>query len=157
MKKTKAGSPERAALSAAVLEGMSNGLSAYKACQAVKISHCTFLDWVASDAELCNKYTRARENLIERMANELLEISDADPEVTGDGKKDWAAIQKHKLQVDTRKWLLSKLAPRKYGDRIEVAGDKDAPLKVEHAIDVSKLSTDALAQIVAARKATDVD
>lgn len=136
MKRTKAGSSDKEALSAAVLEGMSNGLSAYKACQAVKLSHSTFLRWVASDEELRDKYAQARENLIERMANELLEISDADPEITGDGKKDWAAIQKHKLQVDTRKWLLSKLAPRKYGDRIEVAGDADSPLvhRIERVI-----------------------
>jgi hypothetical protein len=150
-------SRDRADKSDKVLEGMHGGLSCFKACQIAGVPHSTFIGWLNVDTELADRYTRARENLIERMANELLEISDADPEITGDGKKDWAAIQKHKLQVDTRKWLLSKLAPKKYGDRIEVAGDKDAPLKVEHAIDVSKLSTDALAQIVAARKSNDAE
>ena len=144
-------------MSALVLDGMYSGLSAFKACQVAGVNQSTFNLWLNDDAELAAKYAQARENLIERMANELLEISDADPDVSGDGKKDWAAIQKHKLQVDTRKWLLSKLAPRKYGDRIELAGDKDAPLKIDHAIDVSKLSTDALAQIVAARKSNDAE
>jgi len=37
-------------------------------------------------------------------------------------------VQKHKLQVDTRKWLLSKLAPKKYGDKLEVSGDAANPL-----------------------------
>lgn len=157
MKRTKPGSPERATMSALVLDGMYSGLSAFKACQAAGVNQSTFNLWLNDDAELAAKYAQARENLIERMASDILDISDADVDVLHDGKKDWAAIQKHKLQVDTRKWLLSKLAPKKYGDRIEVAGDKDAPLKVEHAIDVSKLSTDALAQIVAARKSNDAE
>jgi hypothetical protein len=136
MKKTKAGSNERAALSAAVLEGMHSGLSAFKACQAAGLNQSTFNLWLNDDAELAAKYAQARENLIERMASDILDISDADVDVLHDGKKDWAAIQKHKLQVDTRKWLLSKLAPRKYGDRIEVAGDADSPLmhRIERVI-----------------------
>ena len=48
-----------------------------------------------------------------------------------DGKKDWAAVQKHKLQVDTRKWLLSKLAPKKFGDKLELTGDPDRPLAIQ--------------------------
>ena len=35
------------------------------------------------------------------------------------------------LQIDTRKWLLSKLAPKKYGDKIELSGDKDNPLMIQ--------------------------
>jgi hypothetical protein len=62
------------------------------------------------------------------MVDELLEIADSEVPETGDGKKDWQAIQKHKLQVDTRKWLLSKLAPKKYGDKLEVSGDPANPL-----------------------------
>jgi hypothetical protein len=62
------------------------------------------------------------------MAQEVLELSDSDVGLLPDGKKDWAAVQKHKLQVDTRKWLLSKLAPKKYGDKIEVSGDPANPL-----------------------------
>jgi hypothetical protein len=37
-------------------------------------------------------------------------------------------VQKQRLQVDTRKWLLSKLAPKKFGDKIEVSGDPANPL-----------------------------
>jgi hypothetical protein len=62
------------------------------------------------------------------MASEVMELADSEVPETGDGKKDWQAIQKHKLQVDTRKWLLSKLAPKKYGDKLEVSGDAANPL-----------------------------
>jgi hypothetical protein len=36
-------------------------------------------------------------------------------------------VRQRRLQVDTRKWILSKM-PRKFGDRIEIGGDPDAPL-----------------------------
>jgi hypothetical protein len=83
---------------------------------------------VDADAKLAEDYAHAREDLIERMAQEVMELSDQEVPETGDGKKDWQAIQKHKLQVDTRKWLLSKLAPKKYGDKLEVSGDPANPL-----------------------------
>lgn len=110
---------------------MRNGMSAFKACQAAGVNQSTFNLWLNDDAELAAEYARAREDLIERMANEVLELSDQDVGIQPDGKKDWAAIQKHKLQVDTRKWLLSKLAPKKYGEKLEVSGDPERPLAIE--------------------------
>lgn len=127
-KPTKPGSEERAKVSALVLEGMRNGLSAFKACQAAGVPQSTFNRWVDDDATLAENYAHAREDLIERMASEVMELADSEVPETGDGKKDWQAIQKHKLQVDTRKWLLSKLAPKKYGDKLEVSGDPANPL-----------------------------
>ncbi len=114
-----------------VLAGMRDGLTCYKACEKMGITQSAFLRWVDIDPALRELYTRAREDLVERIANEILEISDKDVEISGDGKKDWAAIQKHKLQVDTRKWLLSKLAPKRYGEKLEISGDENSPLKIE--------------------------
>ena len=128
--KTKTAKPERdkAAICQAVLQGMRDGLSAFNACQAAGVPQSTFNRWVDADAKLAEDYAHAREDLIERMANEVMELADSEVPETGDGKKDWQAIQKHKLQVDTRKWLLSKLAPKKYGDKLEVSGDAANPL-----------------------------
>lgn len=156
--KTKAAKPERdkAAICQTVLQGMRDGLSAFKACQAAGVPQSTFNRWVDADAKLAEDYAHAREDLIERMANEVLELADSEVPETGDGKRDWQAIQQRKLQVDSRKWLLSKLAPKKYGDRLELAGDKENPLQVQ-TIDASKLSTDVLAQIIAAKDANAPD
>lgn len=123
--------PKKSEISAKVLEGMRSGLSAFKACQAAGVHQSTFNGWLNDDAALAAEYAHAREDLIERIAQEVIDLSDADVGETPDGKKDWAAIQKHKLQVDTRKWLLSKLAPKKYGDRIELTGDPDRPLAIQ--------------------------
>jgi hypothetical protein len=149
--------PERdkEAICQAVLQGMRDGLSAFKACQAAGVPQSTFNLWVDSDAKLAESYAHAREDLIERIASEVMELSDSEVPETGDGKRDWQAIQQRKLQVDSRKWLLSKLAPKKYGDRLELAGDKENPLEVKQTIDASKLSTDVLAQIMAAKDSND--
>jgi len=75
------------------------------------------------------RYARAREQGYERMAEEILEISD-DIYTGPDGRGDNALVQQARLRVDSRKWLLSKMLPRKYGDRLtaEIAGDPNAPL-----------------------------
>lgn len=125
---TKPGSPDRRKIADLVLAGMCSGMSAFKACQVAGVNQSTFNLWLNEDAKLAAEYARAREDLIERMANEVLELSDVDVGLQPDGKKDWAAVQKHKLQVDTRKWLLSKLSPKKYGEKLEVSGDPANPL-----------------------------
>jgi hypothetical protein len=134
-----------------VLDGMAIvGLSCFKACQAAGVPNSTFMRWVDSDDKLAEKYAHARQELIERMADEVLELADSEVPAAGDGKKDWQAIQKHKLQVDTRKWLLSKLAPKKYGDKIEVSGDNENPLvqRIEH-VNLKCLNDAELAQMQA--------
>ena len=103
--------------------------SANEACRSLGIPPSTFSDWCAADAGLAERYARAREDLIERMASEVIELSDKDVDVI-EGKKDWAAVQKHRLQVETRKWLLSKLAPKRYGEKLELSGDAANPIAI---------------------------
>lgn len=138
-KPTKPGSPERAEMAQKVIDAMTSGMSCFKACQKAGIPMPTFMLWVSQDSALADNYAQARENFIERIANEVMELSDADVGEQPDGRKDWAAVQKHKLQVDTRKWLLSKLAPKKYGEKLEISGDEKSPLvhRIERVV-VSK-------------------
>jgi len=37
-------------------------------------------------------------------------------------------IQRARLRVDTRKWILSKMLPKVYGDKFQVGGDGGEPL-----------------------------
>ena len=37
------------------------------------------------------------------------------------------AVQRSKLRVDARKWMASKMAPKKYGDKLAVGGADDLP------------------------------
>jgi hypothetical protein len=107
----------------AVLGYIRDGMSLRAAAKAASVPASTFLDWCAADKDLAERYARARDSMIDAMADDLLTIADKPAQ-------DAVEAQKHRLQVDTRKWLLSKLAPKRYGDRLEVAGDKEAPLQV---------------------------
>ena len=82
---------------------------------------CAFLD---SNEEFREKYVRAKEAQADFLAEEILEIADDgrnDKFVDENGKTkiDYDNIQRSRLRVDTRKWIASKLKPKKYSERIQ--------------------------------------
>ncbi len=89
----------------------------------------TIYRWRDKNSAFDKQYTRAREMLYEGWADEIIEIADDSTTdlVTKTGRNgatyeavDQEHIQRSRLKVDTRKWLLSKLLPKQYGDRVEV-------------------------------------
>jgi hypothetical protein len=75
--------------------------------------------------EFSQRYARAKEDQLQILEDEILEIADR-PQVgeivtiKADGsteRKVSDMIEHRKLQIDARKWLMSKLKPKKYGDR----------------------------------------
>ncbi len=59
--------------------------------------------------------------------DEALEIADdasGDWTADKDGKKtlDHEHVQRSRLRVDTRKWAAGKLAPKRYGDKLNLGG-----------------------------------
>ena len=113
-------------LAESVLALMRQGLSLRKACDQIGVTKTTFLRWVESVEGLSDQYTRAREQMLDVQAEELEDIGDqaANAETA-------VQVAGLRLKADNRKWLLSKLAPKRYGDKIEIAGDPDAPVKIE--------------------------
>lgn len=114
-----------------VLTQMREGKSLRQASQMAGVARQTFLDWVDKDQELSGQYAHARAAMIDKIADDIMTIADEDLIPTGEGKVDSAMVQKQRLRVDTRKWLLSKLAPKKYGDKLELTGDETAPLSIQ--------------------------
>lgn len=86
----------------------------------------TVIRWLADDerAEFCAQYARAREDRADLLAEEILQIADDgrnDTQVDEDGNVfvDHDVIARSRLRVDARKWLASKMAPKKYGDKLQ--------------------------------------
>jgi hypothetical protein len=50
-----------------------------------------------------------------------MELADAPVAKLDNGATDPGLVRQRQLQVDTRKWFLSKLAPKVYGDRLDVS------------------------------------
>ena len=74
--------------------------------------------------EFWEQYAQARESQAEHLFNELLEIADeSDTVIEGDDKSDGARVQAKKLRVDTRKWVLAKMLPKKYGEKLDLTTD----------------------------------
>lgn len=95
-----------------------------------------FYDMLKEDKQKEERYARACEDRAELMADEILSISDnvgRDLIKLPDGREvvDNAVIQRDRLRVDSRKWLLSKLQPKKYGDKIDVAHSGGVTLKFD--------------------------
>lgn len=110
---------DNAQLAQDIIAHMLGGKSCRASCKDVGVPLASFMRWVSNDESLADQYARAREMLIEHMAEDLLQISDEAVATTAAGSTDSGAVAKQRLQVDTRKWLLSKLAPKKYGDKVE--------------------------------------
>lgn len=94
-----------------------------RACKAAGCSKTSFWRWKDETPERKERYARAREAQIECWADETLEIADdntRDVYETEDGLKivNTDVIARARLRVDTRKWLLSKLARNTYGENI---------------------------------------
>lgn len=120
---------------AMILASMEEGLSLRQSCKEVGISVSVFLRWVDSDIELQEQYARARARLLDVQAEELEDIGDQ--AVMAENAVQVAGLR---LKADNRKWLLSKLAPKKYGDKIAVGGADDlAPVQVVTRIELVSL------------------
>ena len=110
-----------------VCELIAAGCSLRQVARVIGLTEAAIRKWVQDDKEFGGHYEKAMVDRWEKMADELVELADAD--CTGpDGRPDNALVQQRRLQVDTRKWILSKMLPRKYGDKIEISSDPDAPV-----------------------------
>jgi len=101
----------------------------------------TVLKWLASLPEFVTQYAHAREAQADAYADEIAEIAD-------DGKRDYTVdadgvafvdhdhIARARLRVDARKWIASKLKPKKYGDKLtaELSGPNGGPIETKSSV-----------------------
>lgn len=73
----------------------------------------TIFNWFRTQPEFLQQYTRAKEESADAMAEDVLYISDA-------VKVSTEAVAKAKLRIETRKWLMAKMKPKKFGEKIDV-------------------------------------
>ena len=100
----------------------------------------TVLRWLSQDTVFRDQYARAREDQADALFEEVLEISD-------DGTNDWMgkksndgdvigwqengeALRRSALRISARQWIAAKLRPKKYGDKVALAGHDGGALTV---------------------------
>ena len=104
----------------------------------------TVYEWLLAKPDFAEQYARARDEQADTLADEIVAIADETPETEPVYDKNGelvemrlhsAYIQWQKNRVDARKWVASKLKPKKYGERTTITGDKENPLHIENNID----------------------
>lgn len=105
--------------------------------------------WLREDEKFSEQYARAKQESTDALAEEILDISDESSndwmEIhhgNDDENVSWKvnneAVQRSKLRVDTRKWLMSKMKPKKYGDKIDVtSGGEKLPTPIYNGDSIS--------------------
>jgi hypothetical protein len=74
-----------------------------------------------NNPEFRTMYEKAVESRADRLAEEIIELADQEIPDGLEGPMASAWVQQKRMQVDARKWVASKLKPKTYGDRIDVA------------------------------------
>lgn len=105
----------------------------------------TLFKWLREHKEFSEQYARAKQESADAMAEEIMDIAD-------DGRNDWVEkerkdgttfvaldsehVQRSRLRIDTRKWLMAKMKPKKYGEKVDVTsdGEKVAIVGLEYVI-----------------------
>ena len=137
----KAGRPSSysEATATAICERLAVGQSLREICRDRDMPNkSTVFRWLAGNKEFREQYAAAHVVQADALAEEILEIAD---NATNDWMErqsgeetivvaDHDHISRSRLRVDARKWLMSKLAPKKYGDRVELehSGKDGTPL-----------------------------
>jgi hypothetical protein len=93
-----------------ICDAISNGAALYKVCKVPGYPSLeTAYNWLRESPDFAEKYALARELQQDRAADEIVEVARSEPDP-----------QRARVLVDAIKWRASKLAPKKYGDRVDM-------------------------------------
>lgn len=113
-----------------ICDRLATGESLFSICKDQRMpSEAGVRKWVETRPAFGAMYARAREFGCDSIAEQVIAISDQ-VFVGPDGFVDNGAVQAARLQVDSRRWLLSKLVPKRYGDKVtqEITGEDGGAL-----------------------------
>ena len=116
-----------------ICDKLTEGMSVRKMCKMDGFPNpSTIYVWIDRFPEFAERYARAREAATEDMLEDILEIAD-------DAELD---VQEKRVRIDTRKWAMGKLKPKKYGEKTthEVGNKEGETLKVDNSVDTVALT-----------------
>jgi hypothetical protein len=113
-----------------ICKSIACGHALYRRCEQNEHwpSERTIYRWLEENIEFRQMYMRARERCADRRAEEMVVIADTEPDA-----------QRARVMIEARKWHASKLAPKKYGDKVtNVHEGGDKPVQVEEVTDLDR-------------------
>lgn len=128
-----------------ICERLADGESLRQICLDEDLpSRATIFRWLASHSVFSDQYARARELQAETLFDEMIHIADTPvigqksvSKATGLEITEADMIEHRRLQIDARKWVLGKLKPKKYGEKItqEHTGPNGGPIQLQAMTD----------------------
>lgn len=110
-----------------ICEQLALGNSMRTVCAADEMpAMSTVFKWLRENESFSEQYARAKQESSDYMAEELADISDKaleDAYAGGENKAVNAIVNAHRMRIDTRKWLMSKMKPKKYGEKLDLTTD----------------------------------
>ena len=102
-------------------------------------STSTFYQWLDNDEVKAKQYARATEVRADIIFDDILAIADENTNDTSINENGIEVvnndvIQRSRLRIDARKWVLSKLNPKKFGDKTIHSGDAENPIQTTFSI-----------------------
>lgn len=142
-----------------ICEQLSLGKSLIKICKKAGFPNkSTVYRWLSVNREFCDQYARARDLQADHLVEEIIDIADkariGTKTITKTGEHPSTetitadVVERSKLQIEARKWYAGKLAPKKYGDKVQLTGANGGPIQTQRVpADLSALSDDELEQL----------
>lgn len=135
-------------VAAKICERITDGESLRAICDDDSMpARATVFKWLARHPEFVDQYAIARGEQAETLFDEILDIAD-------DGRNDWMerkdkdganigwrengeALRRSQLRVEARKWMVGKLAPKKYGEKssVELTGKDGGAIETKDTSD----------------------
>jgi transposase-like protein len=115
-----------------VCRRLAEGNSLREVCRDHGIAESSVRQWVRDNRDdFAMRYQTARVLQVEAWSDLIIEI----------GNRDDLDPQEKRVRIDSLKWLMSRIVPKKWGDRLLVAGDPESPLQVMHSqVSLSELT-----------------
>jgi hypothetical protein len=126
-------SPE---IAAEICVRIADGRSLRSVCKDADMpDKATVCRWLALHEDFQTRYVHAHDCQLDCIADDIMEIADDSSKdyklIERGGQTFWIVdlevIQRARLRTDARKWMLAKMAPKKYGNRIQIehSGPRD--------------------------------
>ena len=97
-----------------------SGKSLRFALSQIPLSSSTFFIWIEEDPEKSKQYVYVTDIRTELKFESIEQDYSEEPQRDAEtGRIDSAWVQLQRLKIDAKKWELSKLNPKKYGDKIQ--------------------------------------
>ena len=124
-------------LAAEIAQRLSDGEPLRQICRDAHMPHWTNIyEWMARDQDLSVRIARAREIGQDAIAEEIYREMMLEPEREERGRIDPGYVQLIKARAEIKLKLLAKWNPKRYGDRVTMAGDAENPLAVKADVSI---------------------